>query len=368
MLTGVYGVGAALLLFASALPALGAAAVAFALVDGRRSAIGNGAVFQLVGLRYRERIGIADRDRRRGRRARRLLPADDPRHRARRLRLLRARASARSPRGRGRPGGTLVVRADLDRPGRSAGMRTLVVGGGIAGQAVLEAVREQDPTHELTLVCAEPRLPVRPRRALDAAGERRRPGDAHAAPASWYEDQRIEVARSSDAGVETLDTDALRPRRPVHRLATRSSRRSPAPSTPTSSAAPRTARRSRPPRGQARRRDRRRPARARGRLRAGRARLRGDGRAPHGPPDGAPARRRRRARCSRPRWRRSASRSCSSATREEITPTTASGSPAARSSTADLVVISVGIRPQTALARACRPRRRPRDRRRRRAA
>ena len=30
MLTGVYGVGAALLLFASALPALGAAAVAFA--------------------------------------------------------------------------------------------------------------------------------------------------------------------------------------------------------------------------------------------------------------------------------------------------------------------------------------------------
>ena len=38
-------------------------------------------------------------------------------------------------------------------------MRTLVIGGGIAGQAVLEAVRERDPDHELTLVCAEPRLP-----------------------------------------------------------------------------------------------------------------------------------------------------------------------------------------------------------------
>ena len=43
--------------------------------------LGNGAVFQLVGLRYRERIGVADRPGRRGRRARRLLPADRPRAR-----------------------------------------------------------------------------------------------------------------------------------------------------------------------------------------------------------------------------------------------------------------------------------------------
>jgi NNP family nitrate/nitrite transporter-like MFS transporter len=57
VLTGVFGVGAAGLLFSSALPALGAAAVAFPIVMGTFG-IGNGAVFQLVGLRYRERIGV----------------------------------------------------------------------------------------------------------------------------------------------------------------------------------------------------------------------------------------------------------------------------------------------------------------------
>jgi NNP family nitrate/nitrite transporter-like MFS transporter len=57
VLTAVYGVGAALLLFASALPALGAAAVAFCLTMATFG-IGNGAVFQLVGLRYREKVGI----------------------------------------------------------------------------------------------------------------------------------------------------------------------------------------------------------------------------------------------------------------------------------------------------------------------
>jgi NNP family nitrate/nitrite transporter-like MFS transporter len=57
VLTGVFGIGAALLLFASALPALAAAAVAFPLVMGAFG-VGNGAVFQLVGLRYGERIGM----------------------------------------------------------------------------------------------------------------------------------------------------------------------------------------------------------------------------------------------------------------------------------------------------------------------
>jgi NNP family nitrate/nitrite transporter-like MFS transporter len=57
VLTAVFGIGAALLLFSSALPALGAAAVAFPLVMGTFG-VGNGAVFQLVGMRYRERIGV----------------------------------------------------------------------------------------------------------------------------------------------------------------------------------------------------------------------------------------------------------------------------------------------------------------------
>lgn len=57
VLTAVFGVGAALLLFSSALPALAAAAIAFPLAMGAFG-IGNGAVFQLVGVRYRERIGV----------------------------------------------------------------------------------------------------------------------------------------------------------------------------------------------------------------------------------------------------------------------------------------------------------------------
>jgi len=57
VLTAVFGVAAALLLFTAALPALGATAIAFPLAMGTLG-IGNGAVFQLVGLHYRERIGI----------------------------------------------------------------------------------------------------------------------------------------------------------------------------------------------------------------------------------------------------------------------------------------------------------------------
>jgi NNP family nitrate/nitrite transporter-like MFS transporter len=57
VLTGVYGVASALLLFTAGLPPIGAAAVAFPLCMGALGA-GNGAVFQLVGLRFRERIGV----------------------------------------------------------------------------------------------------------------------------------------------------------------------------------------------------------------------------------------------------------------------------------------------------------------------
>jgi NNP family nitrate/nitrite transporter-like MFS transporter len=57
VLTAVFGTGAALLLFTSALPAARAAAVAFPLAMGTFG-LGNGAVFQLVGVRFRERIGV----------------------------------------------------------------------------------------------------------------------------------------------------------------------------------------------------------------------------------------------------------------------------------------------------------------------
>lgn len=57
VLTSVYGVAAALLLFVSGLPAAAAAAAAFVVVMGTLG-VGNGAVFQLVGLRFPERIGV----------------------------------------------------------------------------------------------------------------------------------------------------------------------------------------------------------------------------------------------------------------------------------------------------------------------
>ena len=57
VLTSVYGVAAALLLFVSGLPPAGAAGAAFVVCMGTLG-VGNGAVFQLVGLRFGERIGV----------------------------------------------------------------------------------------------------------------------------------------------------------------------------------------------------------------------------------------------------------------------------------------------------------------------
>ena len=81
----------------------------------------------------------------------------------------------------------------------------------------------------------------------------------------------------------------------------------------------------------------------------------GDRRAPARPAHGAPARRRRRARCSRPRLPASTSTSSSSATRSRSSgphAPTACASTTARSSMADLVVVSIGIRPEIELARS----------------
>ena len=213
--------------------------------------VGNGAVFQLVGLRYRERIGVLTG----------LVGAAGGLGgfflptilgtRARRLRLLRA-GHRRDRGGRRRRAVRDAGRARRPghRPGRSAGMRTLVVGGGIAGQAVLEAIRERDPRAELTLVCAEPRLPVRPRRALDAAGQRRRPGHAHAAAGVLVRGPaRSTVPARATRRRDARHRDALRPRRPVHRLGRARAADPRRRRTPTSSAGRRTAPRSPAARG-----------------------------------------------------------------------------------------------------------------------
>jgi MFS transporter, NNP family, nitrate/nitrite transporter len=56
VLSGVLGIAGAGLLFVSGLPAVGATAVAFVVTMGALG-VGNGAVFQLVGLRFGDRIG-----------------------------------------------------------------------------------------------------------------------------------------------------------------------------------------------------------------------------------------------------------------------------------------------------------------------
>jgi nitrite reductase (NADH) large subunit len=92
----------------------------------------------------------------------------------------------------------------------------LVVGGGIAGQAVCEAVRARDPDVALTLVCGEPHAPydrVRLGSLLTADADL----DAlRLRPDAWYEDARVRllVGRrvrelDADAGVATLADGTL---------------------------------------------------------------------------------------------------------------------------------------------------------------
>jgi nitrite reductase (NADH) large subunit len=88
----------------------------------------------------------------------------------------------------------------------------LVIGGGIAGQSMCEAVRERDRDARLTLVCGESRLPYdRVKLSSLLAGD----VDADSLqlrPADWYADRDVDVrlgrqvvALDPDAGTCTLD-------------------------------------------------------------------------------------------------------------------------------------------------------------------
>lgn len=99
----------------------------------------------------------------------------------------------------------------------------LVVGGGIAGQAVCEELRRRDAETPLTLVCGEPRLPY-DRVALShvLCGESS-VDDLQIRPDAWYADRRIDVrvgvtatALDPDAGTCSLsDGDVVRFERAV---------------------------------------------------------------------------------------------------------------------------------------------------------
>jgi nitrite reductase (NADH) large subunit len=74
---------------------------------------------------------------------------------------------------------------------RRAGL--VVIGGGIAGQAVCEAVRERDPEVAITLVCGEPVLPYDRVRLSEILVSGEDPDTLKLRPAEWFEDNRIEV-------------------------------------------------------------------------------------------------------------------------------------------------------------------------------
>ncbi|MFT4035281.1 MAG: nitrite reductase large subunit NirB [Patulibacter sp.] len=88
----------------------------------------------------------------------------------------------------------------------SAGaLRILVVGGGIAAQSVIEALRDRDTTAHITMVCEEPRLPwdrvSLSHLLIDGAAE-----ELQLRPAAWYEDHGVEVR----IGARVTQLDAAR--------------------------------------------------------------------------------------------------------------------------------------------------------------
>ena len=84
----------------------------------------------------------------------------------------------------------------------------LVIGGGIAGQSVCERVRERDPRVPLTLLCKETEPPydrVALSRLLAGEASRR---DLQLRPREWYADRHIDVLLG--AAAESLDPEAGR--------------------------------------------------------------------------------------------------------------------------------------------------------------
>jgi nitrite reductase (NADH) large subunit len=80
----------------------------------------------------------------------------------------------------------------------------VIVGGGIAGQAVCEAVRERDRDIPVTLVCGEPTLPYDRVRLSDLLVSDQDPSELVLRPTEWYEDRDVGVRLGSF--VESADT------------------------------------------------------------------------------------------------------------------------------------------------------------------
>ena len=96
----------------------------------------------------------------------------------------------------------------------------VVVGGGIAGAAVCEALREHDADTPITLVCAEPRLPYDRVRLSEILVSGASPETLALRPPEWFEDhevgvlvgRRVETVRPEERFV-VLDDGAVLPYR-----------------------------------------------------------------------------------------------------------------------------------------------------------
>ena len=87
-----------------------------------------------------------------------------------------------------------------------AGKGIAIVGGGIAGQALCEALRERDPDVPLALVCGEDCLPYDRVRLSEILVSGEDPAALGLRPAEWYADRRVEVLTGRQ--VTALDPDA----------------------------------------------------------------------------------------------------------------------------------------------------------------
>jgi nitrite reductase (NADH) large subunit len=84
--------------------------------------------------------------------------------------------------------------------------RVVIVGGGIAGQSLCERLRERDSDVQVTLVCAEPHLPYDRVHLSDLLSDEEPSGplgELQLRPDEWYDDNGVEVL--VDTKVERID-------------------------------------------------------------------------------------------------------------------------------------------------------------------
>ena len=81
----------------------------------------------------------------------------------------------------------------------------VVVGGGIAGQAVCEAVRERDASLPITLLCGEPTIPYDRVRLSEILVSGEDPQTLELRPPEWYADHDVELMLGRT--VEWADTN-----------------------------------------------------------------------------------------------------------------------------------------------------------------